>query len=491
MTRARLSYLIGLGCIAALAFGLRLWISAHAFFTTDDFYFLELVQSPRWSWREVFLPTHSRFVAAYRPLGLDGYFYWNFALFGWSAFGYYVTAILLQCATAAVVFRIARQLDFEPRSALLAALLTACAGPTLSASYAVNEHNYLCAALFYASSVMWFIDYQAFRRRHTLLLSSAAMLAGTLSNDVCATLPILLFGIAFAGAWGERESVAGEPRWQAAVDCSRSALASTWPHFILAALFVDFLLYGVPRASLNWFYEPDFGLDAISNTLDNLANVFGGRLRLLALALALVVVFVFWRGPRLRGVASGALPLSWLLLGFLPFAILAFPATRFALLQLPAAALCVAWLGGAVVRRVRGEWRQSAALLALACLCIPWEGTFALLRSPPGQAQREAYLVAKPVLSGRSLDCVRVLCGGEGQANMSECASFRDTIFGGALFRAMLPQRAVLIEFEDARLNMGPYYAQMECVRFELQRDLRLVPLAEPAATHATLSHAD
>jgi hypothetical protein len=487
MTRARLGFLVGLGCIAALVFGLRLWISAHAFFTTDDFYFLKLVQSPRWSWSEVFVPTQVRLVA-YRPLGLDGYFYWNFALFGWSAFGYYVTAILLQCATAAVVFRIAHQLDFEPRSALLATLLTACAGPTLIASYVVNEHNYLCAGLCYTSSVTLFIDYRTFRRKWALFASSAAMLAGILSNDVCATLPILLFGIAFGGAWSERESVAGEPRWQAVAECSRSAFASTWPHFIVAALFVDFVLFGVPRTSLSWFYETDFGLDVIGNTVDNLANVFGGRLRLLALAL--LVLFVFWRGRGLR-IASGVLPLSWLLLGFLPFAVLAFPATRFALLQLPAAALCVAWLGGAVVRRVSGEGRQNAALLALACLCIPWEGTFDLLRSPPGQPEQAAYLAAKSVLPGRELDCVRVLCGGEGRANMSQCTAFKDMIFGGALFHAIVPNRAVLIEFEDARLNMSPYYAQMECVRFELRRDLQLVPLAEPAASHATLSHAD
>jgi hypothetical protein len=487
MSRPQLGFVVGLACIAALAFGLRLWISAHAFFSYDDFYFLEMVQSPRWSWREVFVPTHTRFIAAYRPFGLDGYFYWNFALFGWNAFGYYMSAIVLQCATAAVVFRIARQQDFEPRIALLATLLAACAGPSVFATYAVNEHNYLCAALCYALSVTWFLEYQNYRRPHALILSTVAMLVGTLSNDVCATLPILLFGIAFADAWAKRERVLGAPRWQAPLDCSRNALASTWPHFMLAALFVDFLLCGVPRTSLNWFYEADFGLDAIGNTIGNLAYTVGGKPRLLALAL--LTLFVFWRGRKLRA-ASGVLAASWLLLGFLPFAVLALPASRFALLQLPAAALCVAWLGSVLDRRIHGESFRNVSLLALACLCIPWEGSFELLRSPPGQLQRAAFVVAKNTLSGRNPDCVRVLCAGEGMANLGECGTFKEKVFGGALFRAVV-QHEMPVEFEDARLHMDPYYAQMECVRFELRPDLTLVPLAEPAASHATLSQAD
>jgi hypothetical protein len=488
MSRARLGFVVGLGGIAALAFGLRLWISAHAWFSYDDFFFLDLVQSPRFSWREVFLPTHPRLIAAYRPIGLDGYFYWNFALFGWSAFGYYLSALTLQCATSAVVFRIARQLQFEPQSALLAALLAACAGPSVFATYAVNEHNYLCAALCYTLAVTWFIDYRTFRRPYTLILSSMALCVGVLSNDVCATLPILLFGLAFAGDYREREPVAGEPRWQRAVDSTRAALGSTWPHFVLAALFVDFRLCGVPKRQLDWFYEVDFGLDAIGNTFGNLANVFGGKLRLLVLAA--LVVFVVWRGRKLRA-ASGLLSLSWLLLGFLPVAVLALPATRFALLQLPAAALSVAWLGGELSRRIRDDGQKAAALLALACLCIPWEGAIELLRSPPGQLQREAFLVAKKVLPGRSLDCVRVLCAGEGMAKLGDCGTFKEKVFGGALFQALVPQHLVQVEFEDARLHMDPYYAQMECVRFELRPDLTLVPLAEPAASHATLSQAD
>ncbi|HKP56437.1 MAG TPA: hypothetical protein VJV78_06950 [Polyangiales bacterium] len=488
MTRALRRFAIGLGCIAALAVGLRLWISAHAWFSNDDFFFLDLVQSPSFSWREVFLPTRSRLIAGYRPLGLDGYFYWNFALFGWSAFGYYLSALVLQCATAAVVLRIAQQLSFEPRSALLAAVLTACAGPTLFATYAVNEHNYLVAALCYAASVSWFLDYLSVRRPRTLVLSSGALLVGTLSNDVCATLPLLLFGVASADAWVQRERPAGEPLWRSCVECARSALAATWPHFILAALFVDFRLNGVPKHRLSWFYEMDLGLDAIGNTLGNLGNVFGSKLRLLALALLLVLVIR--RGGKLR-TGSLLLPLYWLVLGFLPFAVLALPATRFALLQLPAAALCVAWLATALLRGIHGEGKQNAALLALALGLIPWEGTLDVLRSPPGRVERDAFLVAKDALAGRAPDCVRVLCAGEGMANLGDCGAFKEKVFGGMLFHALVPQRSMQVEFEDVRLNMNPYYAHMECVRFELRPDQSLVPLVEPAASHATLSQAD
>jgi hypothetical protein len=488
MSRTARIFWIGLLGIAALAFGLRISISTNTWFLSDDFYFLHLIQKPGWSWSEVFVPTRVRFVAGYRPLGLDGYFYWNFSLFGFNALGYYASAMAIQCATAAVVFRIVRQFELDPRCASLAALLTACAGPSLTASYAVNEHNYLCAALCYALTITWFLDYLTLRRPRALALSSVALLVGLLSNEVCATATVLLFGIAFAR---EMRAAAGLGVRDACIASGKRALAVTWPHFMVAALFVDFLIDGVPRAAaLNWFYEVDFGLDTLSNTLGNLRNVFGGQLRLFAIvALTLILS---WRARRRFG-EPGWFAVSWLIVGLLPFAVLAFPATRFALLQLPAAALCVACLADALIRSIRGEQRQNAALLALACLCIPWEGTINVMKAPPGRLEHQAYLLASQVLPRNESECVQVLCGAEGLASSAECARFRDHTFSGALFRAVVPARPLHVEFEDARLNMGAYYQQPmhDCVRFELRSDQRLVLLTNSAEPHAALSHVE
>ncbi|HKU45214.1 MAG TPA: hypothetical protein VJR89_43945 [Polyangiales bacterium] len=488
MTRSRWFFVLGLSGVAVLAVGLRLWISAHAWFGYDDFYFLEWVQSPRWSWREVFVPSKPHTIAAYRPLGLDAYFYLNFSLFGWNAFGYYASALVLQLAAAAVVFRLALQLEFGTRAASLAALFMACSGPTLTATYAVNEHNYLSAALCYALTLSLFLDYQKTDQRRALLGSSAALLIGVLSNDACITLPALLFAIAFLAAW---RSNSAEARLWALVESGRTALRRTWPHLLIGGLFVDFWLCGVPRDTISWnyFYQPDFGLDTFINTFGNLVHVFGGvwRVGLFVAAAALVL----WSGA--GRMPSGVLPFAWLALGFVPFAVLAFSATRFALVQLPAAALCAAWLAMAVTSRLRSEWQQNVALVAIACALVPWEGALDVVRDPPGRTQREAYLVAKDVLPQQSRACITVVCGTRGLASPADCALFRDEIFGGALFNAIVPERHLEVEFQNALLDVyaSSHQALQDCFRFDLRADRSLVPSEEPSASHAVLSQAD
>jgi hypothetical protein len=170
--------------------------------------------------------------------------------------------------------------------------------------------------------------------------------------------------------------------------------------------------------------------------------------------------------------------------------VLALPATRFALLQLPAAALCVACVASALIRRLPGENKQNAALLALGCLCIPWEGAVDVMRAPPGRIERQAYLLASQILPQRSGGCVQVLCGAEGLASSADCAQFRERTFSGALFQAVVPTRRLHVEFEDPRLNMSAYYQEpmTDCIRFELRRDQRLVLGTGPVASHAALS---
>jgi hypothetical protein len=476
-------FALGALLLLGAALGLRCAIAHREWFYSDDFFFLGTVRDHHFRWLETFLPTHSRVIPAYRPLGLDGYFFANFALFGWNAFGYYMSALAVQLATAFMVVRIARHYALDRRAAWAGGLFALLAGPSCVASYEVAEHNYLCAALGSACSIAWFLDDLARPRVWLRWLSCLALLFALLSNEVCASLPLVA---CLAAALAEPQL---EPRARV-----RRALLASWPQILVAGLYVDFKFSGVPMRQDSWFYDVDISSDMLSNTLGNLAYVTGGQLRLFGLALA-ALLLLGWRvraGGALRldahAFAPAAVGGAWLLLTLLPFSVLALPASRFGLVQLPAAGLLFATLLDAALGLAPAQLGSWLTLAALALL-TPWADMLLALRAPRGAIYRDAYAVLARELPESDVACVTVLCDGPELASDAQCEAFKDGTFNGALLRAIVVNQELPVEFRDRRTasnfeaTAGSEEAP-ECVRYYLKPDMTLS--REAPATNAT-----
>jgi hypothetical protein len=480
--------------IGALAFTLaiisaRLALAQREWFYGDDFFFLTWVRDPHWTWRETLMPTSARMIAAYRPLGLDGYFLANFALFGWNAFGYYATGLMLQALTGYAVFRIARHYGLEWRVAAATGLLVLAAKPSSTATYEIADHNYICAAAATTFAVAWFLDHLRSGRARERWASCAMLAVAVLSNEISVGMPLVAFIaslFAYTGPLLER---------------ARKSVLSLAPHLVVIILFVDFRLSGIPTRQAGWFYDLDVSLDVASNTRGNLEYVMGGKLEFyVALALVAAVAALHWwrrrRGTPFEinsaGVQIALISSVWLAAIVLPLSVLALPATRFALVLLPAAALVLGATSESLLPMLRPAWRTPALLLALALL-TPFQGMRERLERPKGAAYREAHAVATRALQeNTSSSCVTVVCNGPGLANASQCARFRDGALKGQLWSSVDPRRYLAVEFSESGSEafLERVRNVHDCVRFYLQRDLSVSTEPPSNALHASLSSA-
>jgi hypothetical protein len=463
---------IAAGAIAVFVMGLRLWVAAHEWFIADDFYFLHYLQSDAWSWGEVFLPSQPRMIAAYRPLGLETYYFMSFQLFGWNVLGYYAVGLLIHVATASVAWRIGRQLGFERRLAIGVALLVLASSPGFTAAYMVAVHNYLLAGLFYALSVSWFLRQLCEPKSRWQLLSCSALLIGLLCNDFCATFPAVALAASIRqhGLAFRRDALLRHVR-------------ALWPPALVTALFLDFRINGVPLRQEGWFYEVDFGLDMLWNSGGNLAYVAGGPWQLAGLLLALAASAVWllrgrdappapWRAQATRNLSFC---LAWLGAVLFPFAVLAFPHPRFALAaQVP----FVLVLGAALDRlfalpRVPA-WLPSGVLV-LVLAAIPWSAVLDHVSHPDAAPHKKSFaLVQKDFATAAApVEHVEVCYGGAGLADDKTFDRFRWETFGGALVRAAAPQWTIEVAFRKRDGTPDPALCA-HCRRLFLLPNLQL-----------------
>jgi len=460
-------FVLSAAAVASVVTATRLFVSSREWFVADDFYFLRYVQSAEISLSEVMLPTEARLIGAYRPLGLEGYFYFGTHVLGGSAFAFYVLGFLLQAATAGVAFRLARQLGLSARAAVIAGLLVLAAPPGMTATYCVANHNYLLAGLFYALAVSGLLEYLRTARVRYQLASCAALLCGLLSNDVCATMAAVsvLAALRQHGLAWRRTTFA-------------AVLRDTWPQLSLVALFVDFRVQAVPLRQEGWFYSIDIGLDVLRNAWGNLGLLAGGELRLFALLCACAVVgWRAWsrsaaaRAERLRSATRAlVLPVGWLLAALFPFTVLAFPNERFALpLAVPAALVL-----GRVFDALLGRAPSVAPLFVL--LAVPWSAAYDHASFPQGAPFRSAFSqLSRELRVGPPPQQVYILYGGPRLADGAQLERFRWDSFGGDLVRAVMPERQLNVELvpaRDARPCTGA------CRSYELLPDLRLRALS-------------
>jgi hypothetical protein len=487
MKRGALGFALGAVALALVIVGLRLAIGAREWFYGDDFFFLTWVRDAHWSWAETFVPSSARLIAAYRPLGLDGYFAANFAMFGFNAFGYYVTGLLLQALTGLAVVRIALHYGLERRVAYASGLLMLVAKPSSTATYEVADHNYICAALATTLALAWFLDFLRSGRARDRWASCVMLVIAVLCNEIAASMPLTAFLAALFVHSGPL-----------LVRARKSALA-LWPHLVVVVLFLDFRVSGVPSGQQQgWFYDVDLGLDMVSNSRGNLEYVLGGTLGLCA-ALGLVAAVAWSRFARhRRGMAFDAgsqlvqlsvISAAWLGTTLLPFAVLALPTTRFALALLPPTALLLGASCEALLPLLRPALRSPALLLALALL-TPWRDLREHLEASRGAVYRDAHAVAVQTLrANASSSCVTVVCNGPGLANASQCALFRDGAFDSALWRSAEPQRSLAVDYCEggSEAFLEQVRNVQDCMRFYLKPDLSVSTEPPRVAREATL----
>ncbi|HEX7477098.1 MAG TPA: hypothetical protein VF331_04790 [Polyangiales bacterium] len=476
-------FAIAAAALAVILLGLRLWVSAHEWFVDDDFYFLHFLQSDRWSWGEVFLPSQRHAsgayhpIGAYRPVGLESYYFFNFQLFGWNALGYYAVGALIHAATALVVMRIGRQLGFELRIASGAALLVLASSPGFTATYMVASHNYLLAALFAALSVSWCLQHLREPKPRWQLLSCAALLLGLLSNDFCAMLPLVVLAASI------REHGLAVQR-----DVLLRHLRAVWPHALVTALFLDFRIDGVPLRQDAWFYDVDFGLDMFSNTYGNLTYVAGGAWQLAVLVLALVGAAVWllraqpeldasWRAHAGRNLGFC---LVWLGVVLFPFAVLPFPHPRFALAaQAPFVLALGAALDALFALQRTPRWLPSSVLL-LVVAAIPWSAVHEHVTHPDGAPYKASFALLRKQFAAATapVEHVEICYGGAGLADAATFTEFRNA-FSGDLVDAAAPQWTIENTSRKRDGAADPPLCE-RCRRFYLlpNRQLALTPPA-------------
>jgi hypothetical protein len=469
--RNRRGFVLGALALALVSVGFRLAIGAREWFYGDDFFFLTWLRQAHWSWRETFLPSSARLIAAYRPLGLDGYFIANFALFGWNASGYYVTGVVLQALTALAIYRIGLHYGLDRRVALASGLVMLVAKPSCTATYEVADHNYICAAMATTLALGWFLDYLHSGRARDRYASCVMFAIAVLSNEIAVSLPLTAFVAALF--------------WHAGplIERARKSALALWPHFVVVILFLDFRMSGVPTRQLGWFYDIDVSLDMLSNSRGNLEYVLGGKLGFYAMLALLALVAWSHFARRRRGVSfdpgSKLVQLAlvsavWLGTTILPFAVLALPTTRFALALLPPVALLLGACSEALLPLLRPSLRSPALLVALALL-VPWPEFRERLNAPKGAALRGAHDVAAQALQANTQSsCVTVVCHGPGLADESQCAAFRDGAFNSGLWTSVDPRRALAVDYCES--GSEAFLEQVrnvhDCLRFYLRRDL-------------------
>jgi hypothetical protein len=479
-------FTLGAVALALLIVGLRLMIGAREWFYGDDFFFLTWVREPHWSWRETFLPSTARWIAAYRPLGLDGYFVANFAMFGFDVFGYYVTGLVLQALTGWVIVRIALYYGLSRPVALASGLFVLVAKPSSTATYEIANHNYICAALGTTMALAWFLTFLRSGRALERWASSVMLAIAVLCNETAASMVLTAFVAALFVHSGTL------------LVRARKSAHALWPHLVVLVLFFDFRLSGVPSRQQGWFYDVDLGLDMVSNSRGNLEYVLGGELGLCA-AFGLVAAVAWSRFARSRRgvpfiagsplVQLTVISATWLGATLLPFAVLALPASRFGLVLLPPAALLLGASCEALLPWLRPALRSPALLLALALLA-PWHDLREHMDASKGAAYRDAHALAVQTLrANTSSSCVTVVCNGPGLANASQCARFREGAFDSAFWRMAEPQRELAVDYCEggSEAFLEQVRNVQDCMRFYLKPDLSVSTEPPHGARQATL----
>jgi hypothetical protein len=462
----------GLGLAALVIVSLCLWVASREWFTRDDFAFLAYVQSTDpWSWRQVFLPLEERFWPFYRPLSMETYFWVGHRLFGLNAFGFFTLSLGLHFLSAGLVFRLARQLGFDTRVALVTALLAVSRHGTLAEIFYGSVFMYVGEVFFSLLSITFFLDHLRTRRVAAQVVSCLGLVLALGCNEVAVTIPALLVWL----GWGSGRASLARGGW-------RRLLGAALPQAILVALYLVFRFHWIAPAESPALYSPSLGAHVPFNAARLLFFVLGNASTLLvavALGVALVVAVAARRDPRVAGwlLRTALATAGWTATLLAPFALLPFAQARWAMPL--AAPVCLFF--GALLEAFWRAWaprRERVVEVALLCLVLvsfPYAALRARASDPLGAHPRailEWIETQQPRPSPRAI--LVLLFGVPGLASAEDAEHFRYLAYGGGVLNAADPQTRRVMRFVDLSRRPGRSAMRPDSVYLLLRPDLDL-----------------
>ena len=428
-------------------------VVTRQWFVGDDFAFLGDARSPRsWrSWARVFLPIGPRSWWSYRPLTIEVFWATGWQLFGHQAAGYLAVSVLAHLLTGALVYRLARQLGFDSRIALVTGLLSVSRYPSLNEGFWISVAQYTIAVFLCTLTAVLFLSYaRTARIAHqyaACLTFSLALLSNEFSVTLCGMILLLsLYPNDFR--------------------IDRAVLWRALPYLVLAAAYLVFRLKLIGPAAVPGTYTARLGWHALPNAGWLPVYVFGQEaVRLwavLGVVLALLALAAIAGAQRRAAFTwfwrAGVVCVAWFVLTLVPYAILLSRHPRFAIpLEVPVCLLigaCGHAFGVACRRPAIAGW----ILLVLCVASVPYEALARNFRHPAGRPTRqfvEVIRAHRPDSAGPFR--VVVLYGGAGLALESDTGEFRRRLFGAAALGVFFPgERDEHLMFWDLRHGPPP-----------------------------------
>lgn len=383
------TFLFSCAVLGAAIVAIYVLVASREWFFGDDFIFLRLAQSER-DWWQVFFPLVERGWWSYRPITVDLYFTGFFAAVGLRPLPYLLASLAVHFATGVLVYRLAAQLGFDRRVALVSGLLSVSMYPSAQEVFWASAFQHVGARFFYLLAVSLFLDFTRWRRLRYQLGSCAAMLATLLSNEFGVTLAGVLVLLTLANPRGGLRGRA------------RRALLDPAPQILMLAFYVPFRWVWMAPADLPMpdLYLPVLGWHILENALGYLYILVHEHPAHLVAVLILIASAwaAVWRS-RADALQLGTRTLllgTWLLAVMVPFAgtFFAHPPRWAIIMEAP---FCL--LIGVHLDALWSRWGArhprivESALLGLILIALPVATLRERAREPKGAINRDLVAI--------------------------------------------------------------------------------------------------
>jgi len=459
------------GCALVAA---SIFVASREWFRGDDFLFLSFVQQPEWSWVDLYLPFESRHWPFYRPLAAESYFYVCFRLFGFDSLPFYGVLIAVHFLSGLVVYRLAKQLRFDPRVAAVTALLSVSRFPSIQTFFFAANLHHVAGSFFYVLAVTTFLDY-ARRGRIAAQLGSCVALLLTL---LCAEYGVTLVGLLVLVSLYVDD-----------FEISKASLLRALRRAIPQAAIVTAYLvlrFGLiaprPAAAL---YTFELGGHMVTNVWQQLVAVFEDEVGLLVAALLiLLIVGAILRDRENRSsigrrlVRIHALCIPWIVFMLAPFSLLPVAALRFSIpIEIPVCLMLGAYLDALWrLGSARHRLALEVGLICLLLVSIPYKTFWLKAENPVGAAAREFKSVIEALYPDPPTGTIVVfLYGAEGLATSPDATRFRLRMMNHWMLRSLYPDKNMRVRFID--VVTGGKVLCDRCVYFKLRPDLSAEPI--------------
>jgi hypothetical protein len=458
-----------LAAVAVVAGGLvagSILVASREWFVGDDFFFLHLARQPRslHDWLDTFLPFGPRAWWSYRPLSADAFFYAGLRVFGFDATPYLLFSLFVHFISGAILCRIALQLGFDLRVALVSAIVSVSRYPSLDDVFWVSAFQHVGAKFFYLLTVWLFLKYIRSGRRWQQWTSCCALVLTLLCNEFGASACLVLLFFSLDD---------GRKVWS--FPFTRQRICGVGPHFAITAVYLllRLKLFGAAAMTMP-VYRVEFGHHIATNYVRYLRYVLGGSAAGLMIAVVLVLGGLVllaardvWR-LRFRWLLGIALVCSgWIVVAVAPFVAMPWSHPRLAMIIEPPVCL----LFGAYLNACWALWGKrwprvgEIVLIALLVAAMPYQQLQERAREPRGAGNRQlAELVQQRSGAGSGAICVIVFYGTVGLGSTEDLQTFRWRTWDGSMLTPLYPNRKATLVTHDARSPLPADLRSRQCI---------------------------